>query len=578
MKNYFCFYFFILLSVSSLAQDEKYENVWLLGYGSNNVDTTFGGTRIDFNTEPPAFSYEYLEMNFRFTGTSICNKEGELLFYTNGISIRDFNDEIVANADTLISGPFSSSWANDGIPTVQNVLVLPKPSDENKYSIFQIELIWELWQGVVVRATKLHYHEYQSDLNELTIKNEILITDTLSIGKITATKHANGQDWWVIIPEGSSNRYYKLLLTSQGVTSQDIQMIGDTSKTDIGQGVFSPDGTKYAVSNTGGFSTGQFLDVFDFDRCTGELSNPQRITPDSLSFTGVAFSPNSRFLYVISNEQVQQFDTQLPNYLSQGEIVATYDGFLTPPAPTKFFIAQLAPDGKIYINTPGTTRYLHVINDPDSLGLACNLTQHSIFLPTRNNRSLPNLPNYRLKAAIGSSCDTIRPIAHFSYFTDGLNVSFNDESDRNPNKWFWTFGDGQSSEEQHPIHIYNSSGTYEICLIVSNEGGSDTTCQTVEIVLDNINHVAKEIMYFNFYPNPAKQTVIIQYMNKSKTPMTYIWYDALGNELRNGSLPIGDNSMEIQLDIANWNDGIYFCKIINEQSKLIFTKRLIVIN
>jgi hypothetical protein len=84
---------------------------------------------------------------------------------------------------------------------------------------------------------------------------------------------------------------------------------------------------------------------------------------------------------------------------------STYSPF--PPYATVFDIAQLAPNGKIYIGTGNTTLRMHVINNPDEPGLACNLVQHGITTPTYYWNSLPNHPNYFLGALAGSPCDTL---------------------------------------------------------------------------------------------------------------------------------------------------------------------------
>ena len=67
----------------------------------------------------------------------------------------------------------------------------------------------------------------------------------------------------------------------------------------------------------------------------------------------------------------------------------------------------LAPDGKIYISTTSSTPYLHVINNPDSMGTACDLCQHCINLPALNAFTMPNFPNYALGAEAGSLCDSL---------------------------------------------------------------------------------------------------------------------------------------------------------------------------
>jgi hypothetical protein len=50
---------------------------------------------------------------------------------------------------------------------------------------------------------------------------------------------------------------------------------------------------------------------------------------------------------------------------------------------------------------------MHVINQPDSLGLDCDLVQHGVALPAFYFNSVPNHPNYFLGKIPGSPCDTI---------------------------------------------------------------------------------------------------------------------------------------------------------------------------
>jgi hypothetical protein len=63
-------------------------------------------------------------------------------------------------------------------------------------------------------------------------------------------------------------------------------------------------------------------------------------------------------------------------------------------------LAQLATDGKIYIGTGNSTFRMHVVNYPDSAGIACDVQQHSIILPAFSVGGVPNHPNYFL------GCDT----------------------------------------------------------------------------------------------------------------------------------------------------------------------------
>jgi hypothetical protein len=68
---------------------------------------------------------------------------------------------------------------------------------------------------------------------------------------------------------------------------------------------------------------------------------------------------------------------------------------------------QLAPDGKIYLATGNSTRYMHIIHQPDVRGVGCNLEQHALHLDRFNFYSVPNYPNFRLGREVGSACDTL---------------------------------------------------------------------------------------------------------------------------------------------------------------------------
>ncbi len=57
-------------------------------------------------------------------------------------------------------------------------------------------------------------------------------------------------------------------------------------------------------------------------------------------------------------------------------------------------------------------------------------------------------------------------------------VKFHDLSAGNPTAWLWEFGDGSTSTEQNPIHLYPFEGAYDVRLTVSNQYGEDTIFKT----------------------------------------------------------------------------------------------------
>jgi WD40 repeat protein len=237
-------------------------------------------------------------------------------------------------------------------------------------------------------------------------KNRTLLQGDLG-QQVPAVKHGNGKDWWLLIQSRNTNCFYPVLLTDTGLQVMASQTCGGqpVGDTDITSVAFSPDGSKFAH-----FAVYGGLNIYNFDRCTGELSSPiyypLDIAKDSSWLgNGIAFSPNSRFLYVSATKIVLQFDMWASNILASIDTVAVYDGFKFPLG-SYFDEAQLGPDGKIYISCGNSELDYHVIKNPDGKGDSCSFAQHSILL-TSPSVCVPYFPNYRLGALTGSACDTI---------------------------------------------------------------------------------------------------------------------------------------------------------------------------
>lgn len=352
-------------------------------------------------------------MSFYNTNASICDTNGNLLFYSNGLTIGNRNYDTLYNAVN-----FNPGWATDfnepdGMSTCQGVLFLPDPGDYQRYYVFH-ETGESFFAHGANQVQPLHLNYSVIDLNLDgglggiidSLKNKYAIVDTMMWGGLTACKHANGRDWWVIAHQFWTNKYYKLLLTPEGLLGPYEQSIGSDSINDIDvQATFSPDGSKYCLSSYSGW-----FDYMKFDRCTGEFSSAITVyNPDSIDhfYFGSSFSPNSRFIYASSKFNLYQYDMWDSNMVANAIHIATWDSFYQY-VPVLFFMHQLAPDGKIYSTTFNGSRYLNVINSPDSVGLACDFTPHSFLLTNYGyTNAIPSFPNYDVGVLDGSPCDTL---------------------------------------------------------------------------------------------------------------------------------------------------------------------------
>ncbi len=81
----------------------------------------------------------------------------------------------------------------------------------------------------------------------------------------------------------------------------------------------------------------------------------------------------------------------------------------------------------------------------------------------------------------------LNPIADFEASTTTTctgEVYFEDQSQFFPTEWLWSFGDGTTTTEENPTHLYTENGTYTVSLTVTNEAGTDTETITSYIVVD----------------------------------------------------------------------------------------------
>ncbi len=58
-------------------------------------------------------------------------------------------------------------------------------------------------------------------------------------------------------------------------------------------------------------------------------------------------------------------------------------------------------------------------------------------------------------------------------------IQFQDLTTQGASSWYWDFGDGTTSTQRNPFHIYQNSDTYTVTLVACNYYGCDTTTQTV---------------------------------------------------------------------------------------------------
>lgn len=344
----------LLLFQTASAQESKRTNVWYFGYEAG----------IDFNSGKPV-ALSDSKMN-QWEGTaSICDGDGKLLLYTNGIQIWNNKHKVIEGANDL--------GGNDS--GTQSAIIIPKPGDPNIYYVFTtftyltciiIDIRLNNGEGGIVSQNVLMEH---------------------STEKLTAVQHCNGQDFWILAHEIGNNTYRNYLLTKDGLEKSYIEnKLGNNQHSSLGYLKFSPSGTKLAAALWG---RGSF-ELYDFDNSSGNISNLITIRhPDFKMAYGLEFSPDENFLYVTETLQTASRIFQLD--ISDKNPAEIIKSKTTIGQTTESFFGalKLGPDNKIYVAKNRMTS-LGVINNPNNKGLNSNYVSEGFELKSPGGIGMPN--------------------------------------------------------------------------------------------------------------------------------------------------------------------------------------------
>ncbi len=594
-------FLFIFLITHLPLSSQKEDFVWIMCAASNNSVNSLGyqngNTVLDFNYDPVQIYYDSLvTLDMTGTNASICNKDGQLIMYTNGMHVHNGHHEDILGLDTIGYGeywerfnnknwyPDGSNWLS-GFPGQQWALILPRPGNKDHYLLFSVYRDF-VETKVFSSELELRTTEVLIDENnprgKVLIKEQVVKQDTFNTS-LNAVRHANGRDWWLITQRQNNEAYFVYLINPEGISL--VHEFNNASKFNsvisLGRSYFSPDGSKYVVVETQGDTLEQkWISIYDFDRCTGSLNRDEfKIIYNNQLFTGsLAFSNDSKYLYVTEGEHMYQYDLSEDEVLATEQIIATWDSSylqyteFTSKNYLRFGYMVNGPDGRIYNTPPGNVRSLHTIEYPEEEGEAATVIQNKITLPTKNFNTIPNLVHYRLGPIDGSACDTLgidnMPIAKFRYEVDTLNplnIRFTDLSYYEPDEWMWDFGDGSNYNGKKPYwHEFPQEGTYDVCLNVKNENGQDISCRKVQIGdISDTNNIGNNPM-INLYPNPVETNLLVTISDYIPIEGKIELYNLLGQKLFDQRLYYGFNN----LDLSNLLSGVYVYKVLDKQSLL----------
>lgn len=177
----------------------------------------------------------------------------------------------------------------------------------------------------------------------------------------------------------------------------------------------------------------------------------------------------------------------------------------------------------------------------------------------------PPLPTY------SGNCQG--PEADFDIFGSDSTFIFLDSS-KYANSWFWDFGDGTTSQIQQPMHTFQKSGQYRVCLSVldSCKVQTDCICKTLNVGSTTINPGRNyKDNVVNIYPNPVKDKLYFELGSSWRDNISITITDLTGRLLKKKDY--SHKLKKLSLNMTGFPKGLLLVKL--HGSERIVIKRVI---
>ncbi|MFH1118735.1 MAG: DNRLRE domain-containing protein [Bacteroidota bacterium] len=193
---------------------------------------------------------------------------------------------------------------------------------------------------------------------------------------------------------------------------------------------------------------------------------------------------------------------------------------------------------------------------------------------------------YNVCLTVSNPCDTMTNCKNitvcdltncdYTYQLNGCLASFFPLVNLPDAEYLWDFGDGFFSYLHEPVHMYNASGQYQVCLTISNECNQVQYCDTLNIVFQGSGAYIKD-SFISVFPNPGNGVFIIRKENHDIGLKSIIVTSNNGGVI----LCISRNSVElnnniIEIDLSSQSNGVYSLHVETDEG--IIRRELILLN
>ncbi|NIJ50937.1 PKD domain-containing protein [Dyadobacter arcticus] len=441
----------------------------------------FGGNAgLDFSNNPPTPITDG-KLNTPEGTSAIANSKGQLLFYSDGITVWNKNGDVMP----CFSG---TCVPMKGSPnSTQSVLIVPQPTCKGCEYLFNIFTTSDI-NGEKLLTVSVVDMRRNNGLGAIIEQNTTLQQPTTE--RIVSARNNRDSTYWVISHDYGTNKFRIFHATTGGLvetSSPALGMAHDSLNKAEGYMKFSsPDSAtgqrRLAVIIPG--PPRNYVELFNFDDSTGVLTYDKKIDlgPAPPIAYGIEFSPTGEKMYISfqgengTSSYLKQYDLTLPDSLLE-ETAITIDSSAT----RKFGALQFAPDGKIYMAIEGS-EYLAVIGEPEGNSLTgVEYERDGVNLGGKNSQlGLPNMVQDFTQEASGPGFEA-------DGFCTNEPTTFQASPICDPieDTYQWDFlGDGSftaPSKETKATYTYTQPGTYMVRMRATNKCKDTTIIQEVTI-------------------------------------------------------------------------------------------------
>lgn len=522
------------------AQRETYN--WIFGDKAGltwNTTRSFTGSYVYGGTGSVTLNGMPTNITSPLTATQGCftlsDRKGKLLIFSNGKQLYNANK-------TLMN---SGADMDGNIDNAQSGILFPYPGTPNKYVAVTIGS----WSFDILGYTVIDM-KGNSGLGQIeSINNSFPAGRMGKLGSsVTATRHANGVDYWVIAPgKGASSSYLNAWrFKPDGIDTPKYSNlpVGVVENKANGYIKISPDG-KHFVWGT--FSDSKLF-FGKFDNATGTFSNIKYITGSGNEFYGVEFSMSGKYMYVTKTEgglSVSKF------YVYAFD----FDALINSPNPQSYYenqmkripfpttggmpaAIQLGPDGRMYISAHKYLSFpptLYVIENPEQFN-NLRIFELKNFLDGTPMLGLPSFAASWFELKIEGETEFCLDNVQREY-TLAISKGVGSEELAYTR---WNFGDGSAIVQDNNIddgdiqthmYAYSTAGDYTITVTSHKANGDEITAMGRQILAVKVLAPPSFTVSVNDVCIGTSETIAVENVTDD---MTINWYNSAGS-----TTPIG---------------------------------------